>query len=183
MNKVHNTHTPHTHRNTEYTLSPTVCLPVCLTDCKGNQLLRTEDNIIAFKECIDGKHQLAENSFSWSMWECVLTVCVSSGFCISGRGLNYAGNVNISKSGRQCQHWKHSFPHPIIRCRKCLFPSNFKEFCLDQILITEAPLSRDETIVQLIEKMLTSNMLRHYPPTHSSLDAYPGLGWCSLASP
>ncbi|NP_001027864.1 prothrombin precursor [Takifugu rubripes] len=59
-------------------------------DCNGNQLPRTEANIIAFKECLDG-------------------------FCISGRGLNYAGNVNISKSGIQCQHWKHSFPHPIMR--------------------------------------------------------------------
>uniref|UniRef100_H2SPL7 Prothrombin n=1 Tax=Takifugu rubripes TaxID=31033 RepID=H2SPL7_TAKRU len=80
-------------------------------DCNGNQLPRTEANIIAFKE-----------------W-----------FCISGRGLNYAGNVNISKSGIQCQHWKHSFPHPIMSqnkefdpdinllCNKCRNPDKDPE--------------------------------------------------------
>ncbi|TWW63879.1 Prothrombin [Takifugu flavidus] len=75
-------------------------------DCNGNQLPRTEANIIAFKECIDG-------------------------FCISGRGLNYAGNVNISKSGIQCQHWKHSFPHPIMREYNASEPNSIlqENFC------------------------------------------------------
>lgn len=114
------------------------------------------------------------------MWECVLTVCVFSGFCISGRGLNYAGNVNISKSGRQCQHWRHSFPHPIMRCKKCLFPSNYKEFAL---IRSWSPLSRKTDNCPIIWKKLTSNMLRNHPPTHSSSDAYPKLGYCSLAFP
>uniref|UniRef100_A0A672HUA0 Prothrombin n=1 Tax=Salarias fasciatus TaxID=181472 RepID=A0A672HUA0_SALFA len=35
--------------------------------------------------------------------------------CISGQGLNYEGNINITRSGRVCQHWRHSFPHPISR--------------------------------------------------------------------
>uniref|UniRef100_A0A671UHK5 Prothrombin n=1 Tax=Sparus aurata TaxID=8175 RepID=A0A671UHK5_SPAAU len=35
--------------------------------------------------------------------------------CISGTGVSYAGNVNITESGIQCQHWSSSFPHPIIR--------------------------------------------------------------------
>lgn len=45
----------------------------------------------------------------------MLTKCVFSGHCISGTGTGYEGNVNITASGRVCQHWKHSYPHPIIR--------------------------------------------------------------------
>uniref|UniRef100_UPI0037E76A99 prothrombin n=1 Tax=Semicossyphus pulcher TaxID=241346 RepID=UPI0037E76A99 len=59
-------------------------------DCRGTALLRTQDNIDIVRQCIDGQ-------------------------CISGKGVNYGGNINITKSGRQCQNWRHSFPHPIIR--------------------------------------------------------------------
>ncbi|CAF95775.1 unnamed protein product, partial [Tetraodon nigroviridis] len=74
-------------------------------DCKG-YLPRTKQSIPPLKECIDG-------------------------FCISGTGANYAGNVNISKSGRQCQHWKHNFPHPIIREFNASKPGSILEenFC------------------------------------------------------
>ncbi|KAM7375580.1 hypothetical protein PAMA_014608 [Pampus argenteus] len=59
-------------------------------DCKGTQSMRTKENIDMIRQCIHGH-------------------------CISGAGLNYDGNINITKSGRMCQHWKHSFPHPIMR--------------------------------------------------------------------
>ncbi|XP_028990073.1 prothrombin [Betta splendens] len=59
-------------------------------DCKGNQLSRKSVNINTIRQCI-------------------------AGHCISGKGMNYEGHVNITKSGRQCQYWKHSFPHPIMR--------------------------------------------------------------------
>ncbi|XP_020482037.1 prothrombin [Labrus bergylta] len=59
-------------------------------DCKGTQLSRTQDNIEIVRQCIEGQ-------------------------CISGLGVNYQGNINITTSGRQCQNWRHIFPHPIIR--------------------------------------------------------------------
>ncbi|KAM8722380.1 prothrombin [Acanthopagrus schlegelii] len=59
-------------------------------DCKGTKLTRTQDNINIVRQCIEGQ-------------------------CISGTGVSYAGNVNITESGIQCQHWSSSFPHPIIR--------------------------------------------------------------------
>uniref|UniRef100_A0A3Q3WIL6 Prothrombin n=1 Tax=Mola mola TaxID=94237 RepID=A0A3Q3WIL6_MOLML len=59
-------------------------------DCKGTELPRTNDNINIVKQCIEGH-------------------------CISGRGEHYEGNINITKSGKLCQQWKSSFPHPIIR--------------------------------------------------------------------
>lgn len=74
-----------------------------------------------------------------STWEWVLTVCAFSGFCISGRGLNYAGNVSITKSGRLCQHWKHSFPHPIMRCKNAN-------------LQVKSPLARNQKTVPLYKK-------------------------------
>uniref|UniRef100_A0A3Q3F7B7 Prothrombin n=1 Tax=Labrus bergylta TaxID=56723 RepID=A0A3Q3F7B7_9LABR len=58
--------------------------------CKGTQLSRTQDNIEIVRQCIEGQ-------------------------CISGLGVNYQGNINITTSGRQCQNWRHIFPHPIIR--------------------------------------------------------------------
>ncbi|XP_023252211.1 prothrombin [Seriola lalandi dorsalis] len=59
-------------------------------DCKGTVMSRTQDNIDTVRQCIEGQ-------------------------CIFSKGLNYEGNVNITKSGKQCQHWRHSFPHPIMR--------------------------------------------------------------------
>ncbi|XP_041822567.1 prothrombin [Chelmon rostratus] len=59
-------------------------------DCKGTEMIRTQDNINIVRQCIEGQ-------------------------CISGTGVNYEGNINITESGRQCQYWRHSFPHPIIR--------------------------------------------------------------------
>ncbi|KAM3585382.1 uncharacterized protein V6R79_016416 [Siganus canaliculatus] len=59
-------------------------------DCHGTELPRTEDNINSVKQCVAGE-------------------------CISGSGVNYEGDVNITESGRQCQYWTSNFPHPIIR--------------------------------------------------------------------
>ncbi|XP_028255540.1 prothrombin [Parambassis ranga] len=59
-------------------------------DCKGTQLTRTQQNIQLVRHCIQGQ-------------------------CISGQGLSYLGNINITKTGRMCQFWRHSFPHPINR--------------------------------------------------------------------
>ncbi|XP_042337171.1 prothrombin-like [Plectropomus leopardus] len=59
-------------------------------DCHGTQLPRTQDNINIIRQC-------------------------TGGHCISGIGVKYEGEINITQSGRQCQYWTHSFPHPIIR--------------------------------------------------------------------
>lgn len=59
-------------------------------DCKGTQMTRTQQNINIVRQCIEGQ-------------------------CIFGKGVNYDGNVNITQSGRPCQYWRHSFPHPIMR--------------------------------------------------------------------
>ncbi|KAM9836155.1 prothrombin [Aulostomus maculatus] len=59
-------------------------------DCQGTQLDRTLKNIDMVRECTEGQ-------------------------CISGKGVNYEGNINITMSGRKCQGWSHSFPHPIQR--------------------------------------------------------------------
>ncbi|XP_026157111.1 prothrombin [Mastacembelus armatus] len=59
-------------------------------DCKGTKIARTPNNINTVRQCI-------------------------AGHCVSGKGTNYEGNINITTSGRLCQHWRHSFPHPIMR--------------------------------------------------------------------
>nr|XP_015813395.2 prothrombin [Nothobranchius furzeri] len=59
-------------------------------DCKGTQTKRTQNSIPLIRKCI-------------------------TGYCISGNGFNYKGQVNITQSGKLCQHWKHNFPHPISR--------------------------------------------------------------------
>uniref|UniRef100_A0A8C4GZI1 Prothrombin n=1 Tax=Dicentrarchus labrax TaxID=13489 RepID=A0A8C4GZI1_DICLA len=52
----------------------------------------------------------------YTLTVCVcVCVCVCVGQCISGTGVNYEGDINITESGRQCQNWNHMFPHPIIR--------------------------------------------------------------------
>uniref|UniRef100_A0ABZ3NPN7 Prothrombin n=1 Tax=Gadus morhua TaxID=8049 RepID=A0ABZ3NPN7_GADMO len=48
--------------------------------------------------------------------------------CAVGSGLNYEGDVNITVFGKECQSWKSSFPHPIIREFNSSDPtSNLKE--------------------------------------------------------
>uniref|UniRef100_A0A672HTZ9 Prothrombin n=1 Tax=Salarias fasciatus TaxID=181472 RepID=A0A672HTZ9_SALFA len=59
-------------------------------NCKGTEIARTPQTVELVRHCIEGQ-------------------------CISGQGLNYEGNINITRSGRVCQHWRHSFPHPISR--------------------------------------------------------------------
>ncbi|KAM6893907.1 prothrombin [Xenentodon cancila] len=59
-------------------------------DCKGNALPRTAKNINIVRRCVEGQ-------------------------CISGSGVSYLGNINITKSGRTCQYWSRRFPHPIFR--------------------------------------------------------------------
>ncbi|KAK2857204.1 hypothetical protein Q5P01_005939 [Channa striata] len=75
-------------------------------DCKGTELRRTQNNVHTLRQCISGQ-------------------------CISGKGTNYEGNINTTISGRQCQHWRHSFPHPIMREFNVSAPnSNLQEnFC------------------------------------------------------
>ncbi|KAM9328273.1 prothrombin [Pholidichthys leucotaenia] len=75
-------------------------------DCSGTQALRTQKNIDLVRQCIEGH-------------------------CISGNGVNYGGNVNITQSGRQCQHWRHSFPHPIHREYNASEPNSIlqENFC------------------------------------------------------
>ncbi|XP_054650458.1 prothrombin [Dunckerocampus dactyliophorus] len=59
-------------------------------DCKGTTLDRTPDNINVIRQCVGGQ-------------------------CIYGKGLNYDGDIHITKSGKLCQSWNQGFPHPIIR--------------------------------------------------------------------
>uniref|UniRef100_I3JR01 Prothrombin n=1 Tax=Oreochromis niloticus TaxID=8128 RepID=I3JR01_ORENI len=71
------------------------------------------------------------------------SVCLSSGQCISGQGngVNYEGDISITQSGRVCQHWRHSFPHPIFREYNASEPgSNLKEnFCRNPDRRPEGP--------------------------------------------
>lgn len=59
-------------------------------DCKGTKLQRTTESIRMVRNCLEGQ-------------------------CISGKGVNYKGNISITKSGRVCQRWRHNYPHPIMR--------------------------------------------------------------------
>ncbi|KAJ0062534.1 hypothetical protein NL108_016250 [Boleophthalmus pectinirostris] len=59
-------------------------------DCKGTELQRDTKNIGLVRSCLGGE-------------------------CVFGKGLNYGGNMNITKSGRVCQRWSASYPHPIMR--------------------------------------------------------------------
>ncbi|XP_029282560.1 prothrombin [Cottoperca gobio] len=94
-------------------------------DCKGSQMTRTQDNINIIRQCIEGQ-------------------------CISGTGVNYEGNINITQSGRQCQHWRHTYPHPIIREYNTSEPnSNLQEnFCRNPDMRAEGPwcFTKDPTV-------------------------------------
>uniref|UniRef100_A0A3B4XSH0 Prothrombin n=1 Tax=Seriola lalandi dorsalis TaxID=1841481 RepID=A0A3B4XSH0_SERLL len=75
-------------------------------------------------------------------------------------GLNYEGNVNITKSGKQCQHWRHSFPHPIMSNLEenfCRNPDNRPEgpWCF-----TQDPTVQKETCrVPICEDQLLADLL------------------------
>ncbi|KAE8277404.1 Prothrombin [Larimichthys crocea] len=94
-------------------------------DCKGTELPRTQDNIDLVRQCIDGE-------------------------CISGTGVNYAGNINITVSGRECQRWGHSFPHPIIREFNASEPNSIlqENFCRNPDKRPEGPwcFTKDPTV-------------------------------------
>ncbi|XP_056444820.1 prothrombin [Gadus chalcogrammus] len=71
--------------------------------CKGDSLPRAPAVVETVRECISGQ-------------------------CAVGSGLNYEGDVNITVFGKECQSWKSSFPHPIIREFNSSDPtSNLKE--------------------------------------------------------
>ncbi|CAB1425370.1 unnamed protein product [Pleuronectes platessa] len=59
-------------------------------DCKGTERRETQQDIGRVRQCVEGR-------------------------CIFGKGFSYEGDVNITKSGRQCQYWSRNFPHPIMR--------------------------------------------------------------------
>ncbi|XP_018522678.1 prothrombin [Lates calcarifer] len=94
-------------------------------DCKGTEMSRTRDNINTVRQCIEGQ-------------------------CIFGKGVNYEGDINITVSGRQCQYWSSSFPHPIIREFNASEPnSNLKEnFCRNPDNRPEGPwcFTKDPTV-------------------------------------
>nr|XP_046237784.1 prothrombin [Scatophagus argus] len=94
-------------------------------DCKGTQLTRTLENIDLVRQCIEGQ-------------------------CISGTGVNYKGNINITVSGKPCQHWSSSFPHPIIREFNASEPNSILEenFCRNPDNRLEGPwcFTRDPTV-------------------------------------
>ncbi|KAI9531621.1 hypothetical protein NQZ68_039327 [Dissostichus eleginoides] len=94
-------------------------------DCKGTQMSRTQNNINIVRQCIEGQ-------------------------CISGTGVNYEGNINITKSGRQCQYWTSSFPHPIIREFNASEPESVlqENFCRNPDQRSEGPwcFTKDPTV-------------------------------------
>ncbi|KAK7880721.1 hypothetical protein WMY93_032635 [Mugilogobius chulae] len=59
-------------------------------DCNGTVLERNVDSIRLVRACLEG-------------------------WCVIGKGVNYEGEINITKSGLVCQRWSGSYPHPIIR--------------------------------------------------------------------
>ncbi|MEQ2233880.1 hypothetical protein ILYODFUR_026302 [Ilyodon furcidens] len=85
-------------------------------DCKGTKMQRTSKNINTIRECVEGQ-------------------------CMSGTGVSYEGNINITQSGRKCQHWNRRFPHPIYREYNTSEPnSNLVEnFCRNPDSRSEGP--------------------------------------------
>ncbi|KAF6734885.1 Prothrombin [Oryzias melastigma] len=85
-------------------------------DCKGTQKQRTTKTISLIRDCVEGH-------------------------CVSGIGHNYNGNINITKSGRVCQHWSHSFPHPIFREFNASEPGSIlqENFCRNPDKSPEGP--------------------------------------------
>lgn len=85
-------------------------------DCKGTQLTRIAKNIELVRQCINGQ-------------------------CIYDQGVNYAGDISITRSGRMCQHWKHGFPHPIFREYNASEPGSIlkENFCRNPNKNPEGP--------------------------------------------
>lgn len=94
-------------------------------DCEGTKMIRTQQNIDVVRQCIEGE-------------------------CISGTGMSYEGNINITQSGKQCQHWKSSFPHPIIREYNASEPDSIltENFCRNPDSRTTGPwcFTKDPTV-------------------------------------
>ncbi|XP_034411584.1 prothrombin [Cyclopterus lumpus] len=94
-------------------------------DCKGIQMTRTGENINIVRQCLEGQ-------------------------CISGSGVNYEGNINITQSGRQCQAWSSSYPHPIIREFNASKPNSVlqENFCRNPDKRPEGPwcFTKDPTV-------------------------------------
>ncbi|CAI5638750.1 unnamed protein product [Oreochromis niloticus] len=86
--------------------------------CNGTQMSRTAKNIYLIRTCIKDQ-------------------CISA----QDNGVNYTGDISITQSGRVCQHWRHSFPHPIFREYNASEPgSNLKEnFCRNPDSHPEGP--------------------------------------------
>ncbi|MED6264689.1 hypothetical protein CHARACLAT_017232 [Characodon lateralis] len=85
-------------------------------DCKGTKMQRTSKNINTIRECVQGQ-------------------------CVSGTGVSYEGNINITQSGRKCQHWNRRFPHPIYREYNTSEPNSIlvENFCRNPDSRSEGP--------------------------------------------
>ncbi|XP_034035444.1 prothrombin isoform X1 [Thalassophryne amazonica] len=94
-------------------------------DCKGTNTERTHSSISVIRDCVEGQ-------------------------CISGKGLTYEGNINITQSGRQCQYWGSNFPHPIIREYNASEPGSklIENFCRNPNNSVDGPwcFTRDPTV-------------------------------------
>ncbi|XP_072235298.1 prothrombin [Leuresthes tenuis] len=94
-------------------------------DCQGTQTIRTTKSISVVRDCIEGH-------------------------CISGSGVSYEGNINITQSGRICQHWKGRFPHPIHREYNASEPNSIlqENFCRNPDDRPEGPwcFTKDPTV-------------------------------------
>uniref|UniRef100_A0AAQ4RWK2 Prothrombin n=1 Tax=Gasterosteus aculeatus aculeatus TaxID=481459 RepID=A0AAQ4RWK2_GASAC len=84
--------------------------------CKGTQMTRTQHNINIVRQCVEGQ-------------------------CISSSGVNYEGNINITQSGRKCQPWSSSYPHPIFREFNASEPNSIllENFCRNPDSRPEGP--------------------------------------------
>ncbi|XP_038569534.1 prothrombin isoform X3 [Micropterus salmoides] len=94
-------------------------------DCKADQIKRSQEKINIIRQCLEGQ-------------------------CISGNGVKYEGNINITQSGKQCQHWRSSFPHPIIREFNASQPNSIlhENFCRNPDNRPEGPwcFTKDPTV-------------------------------------
>ncbi|XP_013882522.1 prothrombin [Austrofundulus limnaeus] len=74
--------------------------------CKGSKMVRTKENINIVRHCIEGH-------------------------CIMGNGINYEGKINITNTGKVCQQWSSSYPHPIHREFNASAPNSklLENFC------------------------------------------------------
>ncbi|XP_054479738.1 prothrombin [Anoplopoma fimbria] len=117
-------------------------------DCEGTQMTRTQVNIDAVRQCLEGQ-------------------------CVSGSGVNYEGNINITQSGRQCQFWSSSFPHPIIREFNASEPNSVlqENFCRNPDNRPEGPwcFTKDPTVQKEICRVPTCGKYLLVLPTPPTL--------------